>query len=301
MKKQMIRTMVVSICAGLVCFGCATQKTAEVETPMSAVAQPAFESMTYLAPWAEMEKVTLENGRYRKPLLAGAASAREVRLSEWQAVTRIDGQPTGAVIMVTSAGGSGTFYHLALMVQTQKEWVNSDLVKLGDRIKVHGLTFEDEAILVTMTTQGPQDPMCCPTMEIAKHFMITDGKLVEKNESISPDALAQLVGLPWTWVGTQNANGDRLTPLHPESYTVQFSAEGNVNIKADCNRKGGSYSGAKRMIAIEITHSTMAMCAEESLEQKFVDNLLNGIGWLVKGEDLYLDLNLDSGTMHFTR
>jgi heat shock protein HslJ len=80
---------------------------------------------------------------------------------------------------------------------------------------------------------------------------------------------------------------------------VTFAGDGTVSVKADCNMKGGTYQLNDRALAIIITHSTMAMCPEESLEDRFVRDLTGAVIWFVKDGDLYLDIKYDTGTMRF--
>ena len=84
-----------------------------------------------------------------------------------------------AVILFTNSGGSGTFFDLALLVRMNTGWINTDVAFIGDRVTVHSLTFEDEAIIVDMTTHGPDDPMCCPTEHVTRSWSLVEGRFVE--------------------------------------------------------------------------------------------------------------------------
>lgn len=95
----------------------------------------------------------------------------------------------------------------------------------------------------------------------------------------------------------------RVVPADSRNYTVQFREDETLNVKADCNLKGGSYSsspGDKRL-SIAITHSTMAACPEESLENEFERELSAATSYFIKDGELYLDLEYDSGTMRFSK
>jgi heat shock protein HslJ len=97
-------------------------------------------------------------------------------------------------------------------------------------------------------------------------------------------------------------NDDRRSvPPKPANYTVQFLKNGRVNVKADCNLKGGVYSTDGKRLSIEITHSTMAACEEGSLEEQFVRDLTAGALFFLKEGDLYIDLKYDTGTMKFSK
>jgi heat shock protein HslJ len=120
-------------------------------------------------------------------------------------------------------------------------------------------------------------------------------------ESAVAPVTAELVGMVWQWGQTLYNDDTRVVPPRPESYTVQFGANGTVNVRADCNRKGGGYALDGKSIAIEITHSTMAACPDGSLEDRFVRDLTSGAVWFMKDGDLYIDLKYDSGTMRLKK
>jgi hypothetical protein len=87
-------------------------------------------------------------------------------------------------VVVTTLDGTGTFYELALLIESAQGWTNTDTVLLGDRVKVHSVAIERDRVAVAMTTHGPQDPMCCPTLEIIKHFAVQSDRLVAPSPNI---------------------------------------------------------------------------------------------------------------------
>jgi len=268
------------------------------DTKVVAVADPA--SMTYRSPWLPSGQVTLVDGVFRESAAPGSTAELVVRLSGRPAFGTIDGKDMGVVILVTQAGGTGSFYDLALLNRAANGWANSDMVQLGDRVAIQDLAIRNNVVVVTMATHGPQDPLCCPTLRVERRFAVQGGKLVAAGKT----ALAPppgIVGPVWQWVQTIYSNDSKTAPAKPESYTVQFGVDGTVNVKADCNRKGGRYSGKGQQIAIEITQSTMAACPEDSLEDTFVRDLLGGANWFLKDGDLYIDLKFDSGTMRLKK
>jgi heat shock protein HslJ len=139
---------------------------------------PDLSSMTFLSTWFPSGKVTLSHGEYREPAAPGSASETVVKVTHKRVFGFMDGRATGAVVLVTDAGGSGTFYDLALLVKEGKGWTNTDTVLLGDRVKVHSVVIENDAIVVTMTAHGPNDPMCCPTREVKRRFFVRKNRLV---------------------------------------------------------------------------------------------------------------------------
>ena len=134
--------------------------------------------MSYRSKWRPSGQGTLVQGIYRSPVAPGSALELIVKLTDHQVFGPVDGREVGAVILLTQAGASGSFYDLALLTRKGSEWVNSDLVALGDRIDVHGLTLRGNQVAVAMTTHGPNDLMCCPTQRVERRFTVQGDKLV---------------------------------------------------------------------------------------------------------------------------
>jgi heat shock protein HslJ len=255
-----------------------------------------LESLTLRSKVYATGPVTLTRGEYRAPAAPGAAGQITLRLTDQRAFTTLTGRQTGAIVFVTSMGGSGNFYELALLSRQAEGWVNTDTVLLGDRVKVRNVAIESNVIVVAMIAHGPQDPQCCPTQEAQNRFTIQDNRLVP----ISDAAPAPITGVVWQWVQTQYSNDKRVVPAKPANYTLRFLEGGQIKVRADCNQKGGTYSVDGKRLSITISHSTMAACEPGSLEDEFVRNLAASANHFFRNGDLYIDLKYDTGTMKFS-
>ena len=71
-------------------------------------------------------------------------------------------------------------------------------------------------------------------------------------------------------------------------YTVQFLADGTVDIGADCNRAGGTWSGGDGALAIAVTTSTRAYCPPPSLSEPYLAALNGVTGYTLLGTTLVL-------------
>ncbi|MCA9979956.1 MAG: META domain-containing protein, partial [Anaerolineales bacterium] len=87
---------------------------------------------------------------------------------------------------------------------------------------------------------------------------------------------------------------------NPQNYIVEFMADGNVAVKADCNNALGSYTIAAQNIVIQMGPMTMAACPAESLSDQFVANLGMVNAWQVAEGQLRLEMMDGAGTMLFT-
>ncbi|HEY9625782.1 MAG TPA: hypothetical protein V6C84_00635 [Coleofasciculaceae cyanobacterium] len=120
----------------------------------------------------EMISVKLTNGRYED-------AARQLSLTfATQRGTFVFGDLNGdriedAVSLLTlNTGGSGVFTYLVASVNQEGTLKPSIPVLLGDRIQFQSMAIESGQINVSMVTQGPNDPMCCPTLAVTHSFSL---------------------------------------------------------------------------------------------------------------------------------
>ena len=163
------------ILIGFICFapmGCSPLK-AQHHTAID------FDSVIFLSNWTRSGRIQLTRGEYRETAAPGSATEIVVRLTDNIAVGKTGGKDTAVVILVTDPGGSGTFYSLALLIKGPLDWVNTDAVLLGDRVKIHSLAIQNEMIVVDLTTHGPDYPMCCPSHREVQRFMQDNNRLIQ--------------------------------------------------------------------------------------------------------------------------
>jgi heat shock protein HslJ len=213
----------------------------------------------------------------------------------------VDGKDAAAAILVTDPGSSGTFYDLALLVKEPQGWINQDVAFLGDRVKIHSLAMTDNEIVVDLTTQGPGDTMCCPTLHVVQRFVLRENQLVKASGEVGEKADQMLIGTVWEWRQSLYNNDTRAMPPNPENYTLKLLPDGKISIRADCNVGGGVYRLEGNKIFIEITHTTMAACPPESLEHSYIQDLKVAEWYSMEGDFLYIDLKCDTGMMKFMR
>ena len=99
-----------------------------------------------------------------------------------------DGRASAAVILVTQSGGTGNFYDLALVADSAGTPRNIATVGLGDRVTIQHIALTGDSVAVTMVTHGPQDPMCCPSLQVTRHFALDRGRLLPTERAAAPDS-----------------------------------------------------------------------------------------------------------------
>jgi len=141
-----------------------------------------LDSMTFLSRWFTSGKVTLSHGEHHEIVSPSSASEIVIKLTDKRAFGMVNGRETGAVVLVTTSGGSGTFYDLQLLIKEEEKWVNTDTFLLGDRVNVRAIEIKNDQIIISMMSHGLNDPMCCPTLEVVNKFRVKKNKLVPVGE-----------------------------------------------------------------------------------------------------------------------
>lgn len=271
-----------------------------------------LKNATYKSDFGTDGVATLANGKYSAPAAPGSASMNTVFLGDEIAYGDVDGVPAAALVLVESGGGSGTFSTLHL-VRSQDGKVNDvALGSLGDRINLTSLYIQDGKIVVGMTTQGPDEPMCCGTQRVLNTYALNGDKLDTASNQVvgkveqEPTTPAtgtfpaqELGGTSWKWTTSQFSDGKTDTPSDPNQYLLTFNADGTVGIKADCNQVGGTYTTEGNQLTITVGPSTLVACPEGSLGGEYVRQLGLVSSYSLKDGNLILEFKLDSGSMTF--
>lgn len=175
----------------LLMSGCTSATVSPVPTtaaPQIENAQPALPAITleqlknleYINELASSGKARLVDGIFTEPAAPNSEMQVDIRLADWfkQGDLDGDGNPDVAVLLFSNAGGSGTFVDLAAVLQSQDGPRHAASAPLGDRVKIQSIEINNGIITVQMITQGPDDPMCCPTMEVTRRYQLQPGGLV---------------------------------------------------------------------------------------------------------------------------
>lgn len=84
-----------------------------------------------------------------------------------------------AVIIFSNTGGSGSWIDLAVILNSNGEPTFIGSVSLGDRTRINSIIIDKGIITLDIVTHGPEDPMCCPTLEKTVKYKLSEGRLVE--------------------------------------------------------------------------------------------------------------------------
>ena len=251
----------------------------------------------------------------------------------------LNGAWSAAVLIGENGGGSGVFTTLNVVQDLNGAPTPVAMTLLGDRVAVHSVTLGADRIEVDMTTQGPNDPMCCPTMRVVQTYTLQDGQLVMQEETpVGPtpavDAGAAMTGTTemtgteamtgtgavtetvamtetasagtdelaatsWTWTQTQMNDGSVTTPAQADTFQLTLGEDGSASTTTDCNSFNGTYTVDGNQIKIDLPISTRKACPEGSQESAYIKNLTSVQSYLMSESNLVLELPFDSGGMIF--
>ena len=159
-------------------------------TPLPALTEDELKNATYLVQdFASLndgsEKMTLVNGEFSKTLPAGTAGVQVLNVTYIQSAVgdlNGDGAPDAAVILAVSTGGSGTFVYLAAVTNQGGKAVAVEALSLGDRTVIQAMTIQAGGISLQMMIQGPQDPLCCPSLKVSETYTLENNRLLSQTE-----------------------------------------------------------------------------------------------------------------------
>ncbi|MDQ7858852.1 MAG: META domain-containing protein [Armatimonadota bacterium] len=115
------------------------------------------------------------------------------------------------------------------------------------------------------------------------------------------DSEAQrLEGLTWYWLISWRGDVRELVPADPRRYTIEFSPDGRVAVRADCNRATGTYVRRGQTLTIAVRAVTRAACPPGSLDRRYLAQLGQVELMNRRGDDLALRLHGGVGTMIFS-
>lgn len=237
---------------------------APIATPTpAALTADALKNAAYQGIY-EGQTVQLTDGKYEgKSSVEGGASRPTVTFTGDPAFGDLngDGVTDAVVTLVESSGGSGSFFYLAAVINRNGSPENVVTKFLGDRVKIESIIIEGGEITVRMLTQGPKDPMCCPSQKATVKFRLEGNQLV---------TVLGLEETGWKLVSYGDPTNPK-TVLPGKDITIVFNgAEGRVNGSAGCNLYFGGFKIEGQKLSFSALGSTKMACEEGLMNQEQV-------------------------------
>jgi heat shock protein HslJ len=104
----------------------------------------------------------------------------------------------------------------------------------------------------------------------------------------------------WLWQRTAYADGTTIVCADPGKYTLTFLDNGLYNVQADCNQGSGAYTVDGSRLTLQPGPMTRAACPPGSQDTVFLRDLGQVATYVFDGENLVLNLAMDSGNMVFS-
>lgn len=128
------------------------------------------------------KKVTLKNGEVVGVYESDGIGRWSIEMSREHVVQsdfNDNGKEDVATIVHANGGGSGIFTHLVLFENKNREAVYTTDQYLGDRIKINNVSYENGIFSIDMITQGPNEGLCCGTLNKIFKYKLANNVLVE--------------------------------------------------------------------------------------------------------------------------
>jgi heat shock protein HslJ len=164
-----------------------------------------------------------------------------------------------------------------------------------------------DGVAVTPTTLHfvKQGDILRTTPESAAQFGGQGLQLRQAKAAAAPPTAVPIVGAvnatgSWRWEGLVSS-AEKVAIDQPERYTLELQGGGKALVRADCNRGQAAYKLEGRAIAIKISGMTKVACPPGSLSERYLKSLESAVGQRMRGDNLFLDLPGEGGTMKFVR
>jgi len=128
----------------------------------------------------ERQEITLQNGRSEAAVAPDSATKIRTFVSGDMVEGDLDGDgdEDEALFVVHDAGGSGTFYYVAVAENLNGHYQGTNAVRLGDRIAPMDLRIRKGVVIATYATRGSHEPMStAPSVEALLYLAFDGGKL----------------------------------------------------------------------------------------------------------------------------
>jgi hypothetical protein len=161
--------------------------TPPTNAPPAPVTVEQLRNAEYPSEWSESRRVRLVDGQFHEAPAPGSVTEIVVRATGHYALGDLDGDGVGdgVVVLESDPGGSGVFFDLVPVVSRGGAAVPLKPTPLGDRVDIKDVTLSDGEVSVHLVKHGPDDPQCCPTLEVTLRYRLQGDTLVVEGQEAS--------------------------------------------------------------------------------------------------------------------
>ena len=180
--------------------------TAEAPTPGPDVTVLIRNAQYQLGVPESLQVVQLQDGKFEQGF-AGGADYISVVLTDFAALGDLDGDGVDEIAALISEnfGGTGVFVFLAVYTMANGTPVFLTSSVVDDRPQLNALSIADGEIFLDAVIHALDDPMCCPTLRMTRHYRLDNDQLNRTDyTTFTPD------GRPRTITIESPANGTEI-------------------------------------------------------------------------------------------
>lgn len=263
----------------LLCVSGAIQGCASAIAPAPAdLSLEVLKNLSYTGISEDGSAMALRAGRWEgEPPEPGSAAVPTLDFSgELVARGDLDGDGLAEAVVVLDSwtGGSGMFSYIAVVSGSTGKALNTATQLLGDRVQVRELRIDEGKVVVDLRGSGPDDPSCCPSMNIRQVWTLVDGALQElaAERRSARTTVRELEGSHWELARWSADEPAVAVPVVSLSY-----AEGRFSGHAGCNRYGAAVRDTEAAGGLVVSPgmATRMACEEPrmSIENRFLRTL----------------------------
>ena len=253
-------------------------------------------------------QVRLTNGVAEKEAAPGSSSKITTRYFGNEVNSDLDGDGREDVVFLLTqeTGGSGTFYYVVAALNTERGYVGSEALFLGDRIAPQTTEKgKGKIIIVNYADRALGEPFSMKPSVSKSLWLLFDAQTmqfgeVEQNFEGEADPSRMSLGMKtWVWVSALYNDGREVRPLKEKAFTLTFGTNRKFSATTDCNSMGGIYIANASDISFSEMYMTEMYC-DGSQEKDFALMLehTQNYHFTSRGE-LVLDFKFDSGSAVF--
>ena len=153
----------------------------------------------------QVRSVQLTGGQYQEGSLSGTDYV-SVSVTDFIVPGDLtgDGENEAVAVVAENYGGSGTFVFLAVYQFINDEAVFLTSIFLDDRPLIKNLAIENGEIFVDVIIHDRNDPMCCPTLETTRRYLLNGVNLILINYTTeTPTGEARMITIQAPVEGAQ--------------------------------------------------------------------------------------------------
>jgi len=152
-----------------------------------------------------LQIVQLSDGKFEQGS-PGEADFISVTLSDFVAAGDLngDGKDEVAALVAENYGGSGVFVFLAVYANVDGVLTFQTSTIIDDRPQLNALSIDNGEVYVDAVIHGPDEPMCCPTLQTTRHYRFVDTLLdMTDYTTFTPDGRPRTISIESPTNGTE--------------------------------------------------------------------------------------------------